>query len=133
MYPESSKQIELITSSATKCGFSGGLLIDYPHSSKAKKYYLCLFAGESTAKDMPKAKDGLEEDEDEGEGDEKNDIFKDEIGYEKRNRNYRKKRGDKPIKKSREWILAKKERARKQGKEVKPDTKYTGRKRPHRF
>lgn len=87
---------------------------------------------------MPKAKDGLEEEEEEGEDGEENgknmnSIFKEEIEYEKRNKNYRRKRGDKPLKKSREWILAKKERARKQGKEVRPDTKYTGRKRPHRF
>ena len=28
-----------------KCGFTGGLVVDYPNSSKAKKFYLCLFAG----------------------------------------------------------------------------------------
>lgn len=30
-------QLELITQQAMKAGFSGGLVIDYPHSSKAKK------------------------------------------------------------------------------------------------
>lgn len=29
-----------------KCGFSGGLVVDFPNSKKAKKYFLCLFAGE---------------------------------------------------------------------------------------
>ena len=29
-------------------GFTGGLLIDYPNSSKAKKLYLCLFTGGAT-------------------------------------------------------------------------------------
>ena len=28
-----------------KSGFSGGLVIDYPNSSRAKKYYLVLEAG----------------------------------------------------------------------------------------
>ncbi len=28
-----------------KSGFSGGLVIDYPNSTKAKKYYLVLEAG----------------------------------------------------------------------------------------
>eukprot|EP01080_Neovahlkampfia_damariscottae_P009653 gene9653-1857_t len=44
-YPENSTQMELITTNAMKVGFSGGLVVDYPHSTKAKKYFLCLFAG----------------------------------------------------------------------------------------
>lgn len=39
----------------------------------------------------------------------------------------------KPLKKSREWILQKKERRRRQGKETRDDSKYTGRKRSGRF
>ncbi|NWH40340.1 BUD23 methyltransferase, partial [Chloropsis hardwickii] len=39
----------------------------------------------------------------------------------------------KSVKKSRDWILEKKERRRRQGKEVRADTKYTGRKRRPRF
>lgn len=35
----------MITSAAMKSGFSGGLVIDYPNSTKAKKYYLVLEAG----------------------------------------------------------------------------------------
>jgi len=42
-YPEDPQQMELVTSSAMKCGFTGGLVIDYPNSTKAKKYFLCLF------------------------------------------------------------------------------------------
>ena len=38
-------------------------------------------------------------------------------------------RGTKNAKKTRDWILDKKERARKKGRDVRPDTKYTGRKR----
>ena len=32
----------LIAQAATKVGFAGGVVIDYPNSGKAKKYYLCL-------------------------------------------------------------------------------------------
>ena len=32
--------MELITSAAMRCGFSGGLVVDYPNSTKAKKIYL---------------------------------------------------------------------------------------------
>lgn len=39
----------------------------------------------------------------------------------------------KPLKKSRDWILAKKERRRRQGKETREDTKYTARRRPGKF
>lgn len=39
----------------------------------------------------------------------------------------------KPLKNTKAWLLEKKERRRKQGKEVRPDTKYTGRKRSGRF
>jgi 18S rRNA (guanine1575-N7)-methyltransferase len=41
-YPENSEQAVLIAQAASRVGFSGGLLVDYPNSSKAKKFYLCL-------------------------------------------------------------------------------------------
>jgi 18S rRNA (guanine1575-N7)-methyltransferase len=34
--------MEMITSAALKAGFSGGLIIDYPNSAKAKKYFLVI-------------------------------------------------------------------------------------------
>jgi 18S rRNA (guanine1575-N7)-methyltransferase len=37
----------MITSAAMKSGFTGGLIVDYPNSKKAKKYYLFLMAGYS--------------------------------------------------------------------------------------
>jgi len=40
---------------ATKAGFSGGVVVDYPNSTKAKKYYLCLFSGVSaTPEHLPR-------------------------------------------------------------------------------
>ena len=37
LYPDSSDQIELLTLHAMKAGFMGGVVIDFPNSSKAKK------------------------------------------------------------------------------------------------
>ena len=62
-YPENPAQVELIVASAMKAGFSGGLVVDYPNSTKAKKYFLCLFAGVSmnaANNALPKGLDGDE-------------------------------------------------------------------------
>ena len=53
----------MITKSALKCGFSGGVVIDYPNSTKNKKYYLALDAGGSGDQDIILI-DGLKEDGD---------------------------------------------------------------------
>ena len=36
-------QLELITAQAMKAGFTGGLVVDYPNSTKAKKYFFNYF------------------------------------------------------------------------------------------
>lgn len=41
-YPENPEQAVLIAQCASKVGFAGGVVVDYPNSTKAKKYYLCL-------------------------------------------------------------------------------------------
>jgi 18S rRNA (guanine1575-N7)-methyltransferase len=35
----------MITKSALKSGFSGGLVVDFPNSTKARKMYLVIDAG----------------------------------------------------------------------------------------
>lgn len=45
--------MELITAQAMKAGFTGGLVVDYPNSTKAKKFFLCLMTGGSAP--LPKA------------------------------------------------------------------------------
>jgi len=125
-YPENASQMELITSAAMRCGFTGGLLVDYPHSSKAKKFYLVLFTGAGNAFQMPKALGGAE-------GAEEEEISN-QIAYGDRTSGSNKK-GKKqrvPVK-SRDWVLEKKARQRRQGRDVRPDTKYTGRKRGPKF
>jgi len=116
-YPENGSQIELITSQAMKAGFSGGLVVDYPNSTKAKKMFLVLFTG-GTANQLPK---GLTE-EDES-----------TVSYNSSRNVFSKSKPSKAPKKSRQWILEKKERRRRQGRHVRNDTKYTGRKRSARF
>ena len=54
LYPETPEQMELISKTATKCGFSGGLVVDFPNSAKAKKMYLVLKAGNDPNFVVPK-------------------------------------------------------------------------------
>ncbi|KAI9476260.1 MAG: S-adenosyl-L-methionine-dependent methyltransferase [Benjaminiella poitrasii] len=127
-YPENDDQIQLIIDVATRCGFEGGLLVDYPNSKKAKKYYLCLFAGQQSGvkNQMPKAL-----------GEEEGEMHPDEvrsIQFEKRNRHTKKRRSDRKSVKNKDWIQRKKQFARDKGdKVVANDSKYTGRKRKVRF
>jgi 18S rRNA (guanine1575-N7)-methyltransferase len=37
LYPESPNQVELLTSAAMRAGFGGGLVVDFPNSTRAKK------------------------------------------------------------------------------------------------
>ncbi|XP_054711994.1 probable 18S rRNA (guanine-N(7))-methyltransferase [Uloborus diversus] len=116
-YPENSDQIELVTQQAMKAGFGGGLVVDYPNSSKAKKFFLVLLTG--GPQKLPAAL-GTEE------------SSQDHIKYVKSRIRGKIHRG-KPPKSNRDWVLEKKERRRRQGKDVKPDTKYTARKRSGKF
>lgn len=122
-YPENSQQMELITQSAMKAGFSGGMVVDYPNSARAKKYFLVLFAGipdRIAQKQMPK---GLE---DENEAQVRNVTTR-------KNHEKRGKGKDRVMIKSKEWIIQQKERQLARGNEVKPFSKYTGRKRKPKF
>lgn len=138
----------MITSAALKNGFTGGLIVDYPNSQKAKKYYLFLMAGYSEeimneAKQviMPRAKTGDSDDEedsdDNDESDDEDEEDKIDVRGNKKNKGIKKKekfvRNDKSKVKDKRWIMKKKERQRKQGKNVCRDSKYSGRKRPSGF
>lgn len=116
-YPESENQLNLVTTQAMKAGFYGGVVIDFPNSAKAKKFFLVLMTG--GAAPLPQAL---------GTDDSENSL---QVKYARREAS--KAARGKPLKNTRAWLLEKKERRRKQGKETKPDTKYTGRKRSGRF
>ncbi|CAK9810608.1 Probable 18S rRNA (guanine-N(7))-methyltransferase [Anthophora plagiata] len=115
-YPENGEQIELVTTQAMKAGFYGGVVVDFPNSAKAKKYFLVLMTGGPSV--LPQ---GLSVNEAET-----------VISYASRREQARKGRG-KLLKNSREWIVEKKERRRRQGKKVREDSRYTGRKRCGKF
>ncbi|KAM0751743.1 S-adenosyl-L-methionine-dependent methyltransferase [Meredithblackwellia eburnea MCA 4105] len=128
-YPESDEQVKFIMQFATKAGFGGGLVVDFPNSSKKKKFYLVLFAGQPSdpAKQKPQVVPtglGLE--------------GPDTVGYE-RKREERKSRGKATGGKRKgvkdiDWILRKKELYRARGKEGVPrDSKFTARNRKPRF
>jgi len=125
-YPETSEHAILISECAAKVGFAGGIVVDYPNSTKAKKHYLVLsFERTFTA---PAAMNGME-----GALLNENRIgvrVSDKDPNKKRKGPPRKKKG---VQKTKEWILHKKETQRKKGKDTRTDTKYTGRKRPMRF
>jgi len=115
-YPESPKQVEMITGCAIKCGFGGGTVVDFPNSSKAKKYYLCLTTGVSAA-----AGEGQEMEEDNSSGV--------RVAKQKGKKGKRVRDAEKVGIKSKAWINAKKDRQRRQGKDVRNDSRFSGRKR----
>jgi len=125
IYPKNTEQASMITNAAMRVGFSGGLVVDFPHSTKAKKYFLVLMVGGTAA--VPQGKmDG-------------DDMFDDEEEEERQmnvkvnDRKTRRRKNDKRIK-GKAWILNKKEQQRYRGQaDVRPDSKYTGRKRKDRF
>ena len=115
-YPENSQQIDMITSQSMRAGFYGGVVVDFPNSSKAKKYFLVLMTGGQQA--MPAALGTSENDN--------------QIPYSRKRELTKDIRGKNP-KKSRDWIMAKKDKRRQKGAEVREDSKFTGRKRSGRF
>lgn len=115
---------------ATKAGFGGGLVIDYPNSKKAKKFYLVLWVGgemlDGGGKQIiPEAKRSEHEvDMDEitmdqgGSGKGKGKVkWESKRGEELKGQKGKKKRGGKQVR-DKEWIMGKKELYRKRGKEV---------------
>lgn len=120
-YPENPAQVELITAQALRAGFTGGVVVDFPNSAKAKKMFLCLFSGTIISKLPP----GLGTQGGQNVDTASFTVQRDRTTFQKGNR--------KPLKKSRDWIQEKKERRKRQGKEARPESKFTGRKRRTKF
>lgn len=117
-YPENVRQTELLTAAAMRAGFSGGLLVDYPNSAKAKKYFLVLTAGPPAKNAQQPTPLGVGEES------------RVKVGQR---RPQKKKRGAAESVSRREWVIAKKERRKKHGLSTKNDSKYSGRKRRVKF
>uniref|UniRef100_A0A0K0CZD2 Methyltransf_25 domain-containing protein n=1 Tax=Angiostrongylus cantonensis TaxID=6313 RepID=A0A0K0CZD2_ANGCA len=105
-YPENQHQSALIMSLATKAGFNGGLVIDYPNSAKARKVYLVLMTG--GVAQLPRALIG----------DEEEIQMRNSVENTERVFAVSRKKEKKPVKGSREWIQKKRERMIKQGRFV---------------
>ncbi|KAM1305291.1 hypothetical protein ACFX13_023020 [Malus domestica] len=131
VYPENLDQSELILSSAMRAGFAGGVVVDFPNSSKKRKEYLVLTCNSpsiTTSTPKGKGEDGEGSTDDESSEDEENQTVSNSDRHRPRKKQKTNKKG-----KGREWILKKKEQMRKKGNVVPPDTKYTARKRKARF
>ncbi|KAA8522696.1 hypothetical protein F0562_009142 [Nyssa sinensis] len=75
VYPENLAQRELILGFAMRAGFAGGIVVDFPHSTKSRKEYLVLTCGPPSLSTVtPKGKGEDEEScsDDESSGDEEN-------------------------------------------------------------
>jgi 18S rRNA (guanine1575-N7)-methyltransferase len=120
-YPETAEQAVLISECATAVGFGGGIVVDYPNSAKAKKHYLVLSCDRTSKKQLPQGLTGEERQTSHVQ------VSKQQEG--KTAKPIRKKKGIK----TKEWIVHKKESQRKKGKNVRPDSKYTARRRPTKF
>jgi 18S rRNA (guanine1575-N7)-methyltransferase len=113
-YPETDGQSATVMAEAKRAGFGGGIVVDYPDSKKARKYYLCLVAGFTDSKTFA-TPEGLSEQSDQ--------------------RSTKRRKADSKKQETRkEFIIRKKELYRKRGKEGVPyDSKYSGRKRRTQF
>ncbi|PHT28872.1 putative 18S rRNA (guanine-N(7))-methyltransferase [Capsicum baccatum] len=131
VYPENIAQRELILGFAMRAGFSGGIVVDYPHSSKRRKEYLVLTCGPpslSTTTPEGKGEDGESCSDEDSSEDEENQTVCISDRCRPRKKQKVNKRG-----KGRDWVLKKKEQMRRKGNAVPPDSKYTARKRKDRF
>jgi 18S rRNA (guanine1575-N7)-methyltransferase len=130
-YPETADQAVLISETATQVGFAGGVVVDYPNSAKAKKHYLVLSFDRSVAQRAITGKGLTEETPQQGLQQQQHVTLGSTAASsgKKRSGAPKKKKGIK----TKEWIVHKKATQRKKGKDVRPDTKYTARKRPHKF
>ena len=99
--------------------------MDYPNSTKAKKHYLVLSFDRAY-----KAPVGLSDGALLGGPVQQTGVRVDRKDNSKKKRPPKKKKGGA---KTKEWIVHKKETQRKKGKDTRPDTKYTARKRPTKF
>ncbi|KAI0488696.1 18S rRNA (guanine-N(7))-methyltransferase RID2 [Dendrobium catenatum] len=131
LYSENMNQSEMIMKAAMRAGFAGGVVVDFPHSTKARKAYLVLTCGpSSTQTSLPKGKG--EDGETCSDDDESDDDDEQTVGIYDRHRPAKRSKITKKGK-GKAWVLKKKNQMRNKGYTVPPDTKYTARKRKNHF
>ncbi|WFC94453.1 18S rRNA (guanine(1575)-N(7))-methyltransferase [Malassezia brasiliensis] len=128
-YPENDDQVQFIMQQATKAGFGGGLVVDYPNSVKAKKIYLVLWVGGEMMVGPNGEGQGVKQQLPQALEHEEANVARHEqrrVRDDCHERNKKKKKGE-TVK---QYILRKKELDRARGKTNVPrDSKYTGKKR----
>lgn len=127
IYPQDADQAQMLSSAAMRAGFSGGLVVDYPHSTRAKKYFLVLMVGPSTHVPQAKGLDGAEGSD--GEAAEVQVAGRRTDKRRKTNGAFIAGSHRHPDAKGKAWVHKKKEQMRKRGVQVSADSRYTGRKR----
>jgi 18S rRNA (guanine1575-N7)-methyltransferase len=141
-YPETAEQAVLISECATAVGFGGGLVVDYPNSTKAKKHYLVLSCDRTPGREgvvsIPQGLSSSSSSRTMTTGNKDKDTVQVSGVSSHAASSFSSTRKPKPIRKNKgvktkEWIVQKKETQRKKGKTVRPDTKYTARRRPTKF
>ncbi|KAJ8554057.1 hypothetical protein K7X08_024735 [Anisodus acutangulus] len=78
VYPENIAQLELILGFAMRAGFSGGIVVDYPHNTKWRKEYLVLTCGPQSLSSVTpegKSEDGETCSDEDSSGDEENQTL----------------------------------------------------------
>ena len=143
VYPSNPEQASMMVSAAMRAGFGGGIVVDFPNSTRAKKHFLVLMVGGGGA--LPAAKDGMGSDDDD-DGDEEGEDGNGGNGVrvQGRNNKRRNKKGGSfqhslsarhpDAKGGKSWVLKKKQQMREKGYgNVPADSKYTARKRKARF
>ncbi|EEQ99787.1 conserved hypothetical protein [Perkinsus marinus ATCC 50983] len=115
-------QVEMFTSAAMRSGFgSGGLVVDFPHSSKAENHFLVLYADSSNAT-VPQGLMGTADGKAMVEG----DSAVRNAGRVSRNRGLRRRdrlHEGRTAVKARSWTQEEEERHRAQGRDVEHDSK----------
>lgn len=116
-YPANEDQIIQITGAAKVAGFQCGVVVDEPDSKKNKKHYLVLQAGSSA---RPLNVDGM-------------DV--ENMNAKTKNKDISKmsKKRQRALETKKEYIKRKKILMEKRGKDVRKDSKFTGRARKARF
>eukprot|EP00798_Chlamydomonas_sp_ICE-L_P010803 gene10803-16952_t len=138
IYPENLTQAEMLV------GFSGGLVVDFPNSTRAKKYFLTLMVGTSSCMPQARGLNGSDSEDDGPRGEvkvqarewkhyEKGYTDRPSSNVQGRERKRRKNgKGGSGKAVGKDWVFKKKDQMRKRGyADIPTDTKYTGRKRKH--
>jgi 18S rRNA (guanine1575-N7)-methyltransferase len=134
VYPSNPEQASMMVSAAMRAGFGGGIVVDFPNSTRAKKHFLVLMVGGGGA--LPAAKDGMGSDDDD---DDEGDGNGDGVRVQGRSNKRRNKKGSfqhslsarhPDAKGGKSWVLRKKQQMREKGYgNVPADSRYTGRRR----